>query len=195
MPRWDCPRSSLGFCRGRAGTQRFTRLAGPEAALDAITSGNPIAASRALELGLIDVIADDRNGRGHRVCADGSGRDQRPLRLASNLNDKIAGIDAGVFADFRKKTGEQSPRSAGLLGRSSYCNRGPRAPAQRTRPSKSSVMHTTSVVTANSERPSYTCSLPSARRARSRICLRIPALYPFAARRSLVPAPWVAALP
>ena len=53
------PEVRLGLIPGAGGTQRFTRLAGPQAALEAITSGAPLSASRALELGLIDGIADD----------------------------------------------------------------------------------------------------------------------------------------
>ena len=52
------PEVKLGLLPGAGGTQRVPRLAGPEAALDIMTSGNPIAASRALELGLIDKIVD-----------------------------------------------------------------------------------------------------------------------------------------
>ena len=96
------PEVKLGILPGAGGTQRFTRLAGPEAALDAITSGNPIAASRALELGLIDAIADDVMEEAI-VLARMAASDQRPLRLASNVNDKITGIDPAVFATFRKK--------------------------------------------------------------------------------------------
>jgi len=96
------PEVKLGILPGAGGTQRFTRLAGPEAALEAITSGNPIGASRALELGLIDAIADDVMEEAI-VFARTTAGDQRPLRLASNLNDRIAGVDVAVFAAFRKK--------------------------------------------------------------------------------------------
>ena len=96
------PEVKLGLLPGAGGTQRFTRLAGPEAALDAITSGNPIPASRALELGLIDAIADDVM-EDAIVFARTAAGDQRPLRLASNLTDGITGVDAALFANFRKK--------------------------------------------------------------------------------------------
>jgi 3-hydroxyacyl-CoA dehydrogenase len=96
------PEVKLGILPGAGGTQRFTRLAGPEAALGAITSGNPIPAKRALELGLIDAIADDAL-EAAIVLARTSAADQRPLRLASNVNDKISTVDPGIFAAFRKK--------------------------------------------------------------------------------------------
>src|SRR5207302_11176656 len=52
------PEVKLGLLPGAGGTQRFTRLAGPEAALEAITAGHQIPAPRALELGLVDALAD-----------------------------------------------------------------------------------------------------------------------------------------
>jgi 3-hydroxyacyl-CoA dehydrogenase len=96
------PEVKLGLLPGAGGTQRFTRLAGPEAALDAITSGNPVPANRALELGLIDAIADDVMEDAIVLARTAAG-DQRPLRLASNLTDKITGVDAALFANFRRK--------------------------------------------------------------------------------------------
>ncbi len=52
------PEVKLGLLPGAGGTQRVPRLAGVQAALDLITSGDPIPASRAHELGLIDKIVD-----------------------------------------------------------------------------------------------------------------------------------------
>ena len=108
------PEVKLGLLPGAGGTQRFPRLAGPEAALDAITSGSTIAANRALELGLIDAIADDVM-KDAIVLARTAAGDRRPLRLASNLTDKITGVDPAVFANFRKKLeskarGQLAPR-------------------------------------------------------------------------------------
>ena len=40
------PEVKLGLIPGAGGTQRFTRLAGPEAALEAITTGAHLAAAR-----------------------------------------------------------------------------------------------------------------------------------------------------
>jgi len=66
------PEVKLGLLPGAGGTQRFTRLAGPAAALDALTSGAPIPAARALELrpglpvtALIKSSALDRFSFGH----------------------------------------------------------------------------------------------------------------------------------
>ncbi|MGI9284002.1 MAG: 3-hydroxyacyl-CoA dehydrogenase NAD-binding domain-containing protein, partial [Pseudomonadales bacterium] len=52
------PEVKLGLLPGAGGTQRTPRLAGVVAALDMITSGNPMGANKALELGLLDTIVD-----------------------------------------------------------------------------------------------------------------------------------------
>ena len=96
------PEVRLGLIPGAGGTQRFTRLAGPEAALDLITSGRPIAALQALELGVVDELADDALAEAiafaRRVV-----RERRELRLASSVADRIERVDRALFAAFRKK--------------------------------------------------------------------------------------------
>ena len=52
------PEVKLGLLPGAGGTQRSTRLMGVVPALDLMTSGVPISASRALSLGLIDKIVE-----------------------------------------------------------------------------------------------------------------------------------------
>lgn len=53
------PEVTLGILPGAGGTQRTPRLIGAEAALELMLSGLPIKAKEALELGLIDAIAQD----------------------------------------------------------------------------------------------------------------------------------------
>lgn len=55
--RYALPESKLGLLPAVGGTQRLPRLIGPVEALKAICSGEEIPAKRALELGLIDQIA------------------------------------------------------------------------------------------------------------------------------------------
>jgi len=56
--RVGLPEVNLGIIPGAGGTQRAPRLAGVPAAIDLVTSGKPLSAKQALELGLIDRIAD-----------------------------------------------------------------------------------------------------------------------------------------
>ena len=51
------PEVHLGLLPGAGGTQRLPRLAGISAALQIMTSGKPISASEALELGVVDKIS------------------------------------------------------------------------------------------------------------------------------------------
>src|SRR6056300_1235345 len=50
------PEVKLGLLPGAGGTQRVPRIAGVKAALDMITSGNPVAAAKAKDMGLIDEL-------------------------------------------------------------------------------------------------------------------------------------------
>jgi 3-hydroxyacyl-CoA dehydrogenase len=52
------PEVTLGIIPGAGGTVRMVRLAGVEAAVDLVTTGKPVRALRALDLGLIDQIVE-----------------------------------------------------------------------------------------------------------------------------------------
>jgi len=52
------PEVKLGLLPGAGGTQRTPRLAGPAAALDLMTSGVPIGAAQAAQVGLVDHIIE-----------------------------------------------------------------------------------------------------------------------------------------
>ncbi len=98
--RVGLPEVKLGLIPGAGGTQRFTRLAGPEAALAAITSGEQLPAARALSLGLIDAIAAEALpaaiALARRLLADGV------PTLASAREEKIGAIDPELFAQWRR---------------------------------------------------------------------------------------------
>jgi 3-hydroxyacyl-CoA dehydrogenase len=105
------PEVKLGLIPGAGGTQRFTRLAGPEAALEAITSGAQIGAACALELGLIDAVVDEALAGAIRLARQAA-HEARPLRIASDASERIGGIAAGLFAAFRNKI---EPKARGQL--------------------------------------------------------------------------------
>lgn len=52
------PEVTLGILPGAGGTQRLPRLVGAKAALGLLLSGLPVAAERAAELGLVDVVTE-----------------------------------------------------------------------------------------------------------------------------------------
>src|SRR5258708_2824734 len=100
--RVGLPEVKLGLIPGAGGTQRFTRLAGPEAALEAITSGAQIPASRALELGLVDGLAAEPLGEALGF-ARRAALERRPLRITSDIGERIRGADPALFAAFRAR--------------------------------------------------------------------------------------------
>ena len=105
------PEVKLGLIPGAGGTQRFTRLAGPEAALDAITAGSQIPAPRAVELGLLDGLADDVVAEAI-AFARRVAKERTPLRIASDASDRVSRVDPALFAAFRKKI---ESKARGLL--------------------------------------------------------------------------------
>ena len=105
------PEVKLGLIPGAGGTQRFTRLAGPQAALEAITSGAHLPAARALELGLLDVLADPALA-GALACARQAAAEKRPMRIASDVTERIRDASPDLFAAFRRKL---EPKARGQL--------------------------------------------------------------------------------
>ncbi|HVL30276.1 MAG TPA: 3-hydroxyacyl-CoA dehydrogenase NAD-binding domain-containing protein, partial [Sphingomicrobium sp.] len=70
-------------------------------ALEMVTSGTPIGAKEACEIGLIDRLIEG-DLQQHAVAYAEEVRDVRPLPKSSERQDKIAGADPGVFDEFRK---------------------------------------------------------------------------------------------
>ena len=101
------PEVKLGLIPGAGGTQRFTRLAGPQAALEAITSGAQLPAARALELGLIDRIADEAISAAAELGRQAA-RERWPLRITSDLDERIREVNGGLFTAFRQKIGARA---------------------------------------------------------------------------------------
>jgi len=97
------PEVKLGLMPGGHGTQWWLRLAGPEAALEVATSGNPISAPAAQGLRIIDQIVDDDLLAGalafaHELLASGRGK-----RDIAALSEHLQHVAPAVFDEFRKK--------------------------------------------------------------------------------------------
>ena len=100
--RVGLPEVTLGLLPGGGGTQRLPRLIGPQAALDAITTGTPIKACDAHTAGVIDaVIDDDGLLAGALVFARDRVAEGAVLRKVRDLNDKVTGVDPAIFAAAR----------------------------------------------------------------------------------------------
>ena len=100
------PEVHLGLLPGAGGTQRLPRIVGVETALDLIIGGKPIKAKKALELGMIDALAEEGKLRedaiafARRILAEG-----KPLLRVRDRNDKLEAAKAnpGLFDDFLTK--------------------------------------------------------------------------------------------
>ncbi|MEO6717024.1 MAG: 3-hydroxyacyl-CoA dehydrogenase NAD-binding domain-containing protein [Novosphingobium sp.] len=101
------PEVNIGLLPGAGGTVRTPRLAGPELALEMVTSGKHYDAAFALAAGLIDEIVEGDLRAGALAFARKVVVEGRSLRVTSQLNDKVTGVDPQLFADFRKKLGKK----------------------------------------------------------------------------------------
>lgn len=98
------PEVKLGLLPGAGGTQRVPRIAGVKAALDMMTSGDPIAAAKASDLGLIDEVlsgGDDLQSAAiayaHDLVESGA-----LLKRIRDIKIDPSSIEPGFFDNYRK---------------------------------------------------------------------------------------------
>lgn len=103
------PEVKLGLLPGAGGTQRVPRVAGVQAALDMITSGNPVAAAKANDMGLIDeiVAGDDLQAAAVQYAQEliDSGA---PLKRIRDITIDASTIEPGFFEAARKKLAQRA---------------------------------------------------------------------------------------
>lgn len=100
------PEVALGLLPGAGGTQRLPRIVGIPAALDLITGGAPVGAKKALELGMIDALAEEGRLRedaiafAAKLVAEGG-----PLLRVRDRQDKVEPSRGKpeIYADYLKK--------------------------------------------------------------------------------------------
>jgi 3-hydroxyacyl-CoA dehydrogenase len=103
--RVGLPEVKLGLIPGAGGTQRLPRLVGVELALQAVTSGEPVAAGAAAAAGLIDRLAREGSLLDDAVAfAAEIVREGRAPRRTGELEDRIASARGRpeLFAAFRQ---------------------------------------------------------------------------------------------
>jgi 3-hydroxyacyl-CoA dehydrogenase len=104
------PEVKLGLLPGAGGTQRTPRLAGIEAALELMTSGVPVAASRAKELGLVDEIVAGDLREGALTYVRKLLDSDAPVRRTSEIDPpKFGDFDALRAAVTRRARGQVAP--------------------------------------------------------------------------------------
>ena len=104
--KFGFPEVKLGILPGAGGTQRAPRLAGVEAALDLMTSGNPVGASRALGLGLIDRIVDGDLREAAIAWARELAEQGAGVRKSSE--QPVPAFDATLFDGYRAKLAKRA---------------------------------------------------------------------------------------
>ncbi|MDR2838202.1 MAG: enoyl-CoA hydratase/isomerase family protein [Azonexus sp.] len=97
------PEVKLGLMPGGHGTQWWLRLAGPEAALEVATSGNPVGVEAAHKMGMVDKLADGDLLAGALEFARQLAAEGRGKRDIDALSAGLKNVDSQLFADFRKK--------------------------------------------------------------------------------------------
>lgn len=112
VPTAKCglPQIKLGLLPGAGGTQRLTRVVGPEQALELLLSGESLSAQACLELGLIDELItefdfhDDAINFARKLIAE-----RRPLRRLRDRDEKVLAArgHAEIFAQARERNARQ----------------------------------------------------------------------------------------
>ncbi len=95
--RLGLPEVKLGLLPGAGGTQRLPRLVGVERALDMITSGDPIPAPLARELGLVDEIAERDPVTAAIAYAERVLAGAASARATRDRDEKVEGVDPSIF--------------------------------------------------------------------------------------------------
>jgi 3-hydroxyacyl-CoA dehydrogenase len=104
------PEVKLGLLPGAGGTQRLPRIVGIEVAAQMVSSGDPLSAARAKELGLVDALAgettlaEDAIAFARQMIAQGP----RPTRDRPVTGD-VAAIEQIKAANARKWRGFEAP--------------------------------------------------------------------------------------
>ncbi len=103
--RLGLPEVNLGLLPGAGGTQRLPRVAGPEKALEMMTSGRHAPAKEALEIGLVDELAEEGKLREAAVAfARRCVAENKPLVRVRDNNAKVEAARGKpeIFEAFRK---------------------------------------------------------------------------------------------
>lgn len=92
------PEVQLGLMPGAGGTQYWTRAAGPQSALEYLTSGKPVQARQAQELGLVDAVIEGDLLAGAMDFA--RGKIGAKLPAWDERTGHIEQVDPAIFTDF-----------------------------------------------------------------------------------------------
>lgn len=102
------PEITIGLVPGAGGTQRLPRLIGPMAAGEMILSGQPVAAAKAMEAGLIDELIEGDLVTGavrhlHSLMESGNA-----LRRASDIELSLMTVPSDLYEVMRAASGKKA---------------------------------------------------------------------------------------
>src|SRR5213075_2998509 len=103
------PEVKLGILPGSGGTQRLPRVVPVSKAVQMMTTGNPISAEEALQLGLVDEIVQNGDLLDAAVVyANKLVAERKPLRRIRDLQARVEGEPKAFFAGVRDKVAKES---------------------------------------------------------------------------------------
>lgn len=102
------PEVSLGLLPGATGTQRLPRLAGVEAALNAMVSGRPMSAKLAHEKGVLDAIIEGDLKAGAVAFARDLVKAGKGPRKVREITLDAASLPTDFFANYRKSIARET---------------------------------------------------------------------------------------
>ncbi|MTH98246.1 3-hydroxyacyl-CoA dehydrogenase [Roseibium sp. RKSG952] len=97
------PEVNLGLVPGAGGCARAPRLIGAEQALELVTSGRPVSALKARELGLVDAVVEGDFRKGLLSFARAKLDEKRPIILSETSIEYVAPIDWNAKENSIKK--------------------------------------------------------------------------------------------
>ncbi|VXB66029.1 Enoyl-CoA hydratase [Arthrobacter sp. 9V] len=100
------PEITLANLPGWGGTQRLPRLIGQGRALEMILTGEPMSASRALEIGLLNAVSEDPLAAAHNLAA----------RITRHSGTAVSAAKQAIYAGEREGITEGLRREAFLVG-------------------------------------------------------------------------------
>ena len=103
------PEVKLGLLPGAGGTQRVPRIAGVQAALDMITSGNPVSAQKANNMGLVDEVVEGGDLLAGAISyAKHLVESGAPLKRIRDITIDSSTIEANFFEGARKRLAKRA---------------------------------------------------------------------------------------
>jgi len=106
------PEVKLGIIPGAGGTVRLPRLIGPAAAVDLVTSGSPVGAKKARELGLVDAVLEGDLRTAAIAFATGVAEKSSPPPISDRV---VPAVEAGFWESAEKAVAAKAKREVAPL--------------------------------------------------------------------------------